>query len=181
MREWNLIKKEVLHKDYWNSVVKNTYLMSNGKINKDYVILDCRPVVTVCAITRNKKVVLIREYKQGIESFMMQLPAGYVDDNEDLEEAAKRELEEETGFTAEKFVKLGTLHSAAGKAKMINHGFLAVNAKKEKEQKLDENEHVEVMPIELSKALKMIEEGSLSASESVAFILMAANKLKREK
>lgn len=181
MDKWKLIKKEVLHKDYWNSVVKNTYLMSNRKINKDYVILDCRPVITVCAITNDNKVILIREYKQGIERFMMQLPAGYVDDNEDLEEAAKRELEEETGFTAEKFVKLGTLHSAAGKAKMINHGFLAVNAKKEKEQKLDENENVEIILVELRKALKMIEEGSLSTTESVAFILMSVNKLKMEK
>lgn len=179
--KWKLIKKEVLHKDYWNSVNRNTYQLPNGKQVKDYIILDCRPVVMVFAITGDRKLVLIREYKPGSDKIVTQLPAGYIDDDETSEQAAPRELSEETVYVAKQFVKLGKIANNNGKTTAKVTGYLAENARKEKEQKLDEHEEIEIFTVTLEEAERMIGDGTIDSADSVAFILMAINKLKEKK
>ena len=74
----------------------------------------------------------------------MELPAGFIDKGEKPEEAAKRELLEETGYSAKEFLKLGEFNSGSGLSRNINYFFLAKDAKKTAEQNLDENEEIEV-------------------------------------
>ncbi len=178
MNNWKLLKTEVLHKDFWNTVNKNTYELPNGKQIKDYIMLHNRPVAMIFAITNEQKIVLIKEYKPGSGKVVTQLPAGYVDDKETPEEAAKRELAEETGHTAKKFVKLGTLFSSSGKMTATVTCFMAEHAKKEQAQKLDEHEEVDVFTASLDEAQKMVETGIIDSGDSAAFILMGINKLK---
>ncbi len=56
--------------------------------------------VAVCALTPKKEVVLVKQYRKPVEKPLLEIPAGKLEDDEDRVEAAKRELEEETGYIA---------------------------------------------------------------------------------
>lgn len=73
-----------------------------------YTLIAKGPAVAILALTRNKQMILIEEYRHPIGSVLLGCPGGYVDDGEDPLTAARRELLEETGYTASHFFLLGT-------------------------------------------------------------------------
>jgi ADP-ribose pyrophosphatase len=71
--------------------------------------------VSVLAVTAQKSIVLVRQYRPAIEQMTLELPSGHVDKGDTPEEAARKELREETGFVAEKFILLGELAPDTGR------------------------------------------------------------------
>ncbi len=180
MKTWKLVKKEVLHSDHWNDVERTTFELPKGELVKDYIIINCRAVVMAFALTKGKKLILVREYKPGANKIVTQLPAGYIDDNETLEQAAVRELAEETGYAAPKIEKIGKIFNANGKMTANVTCFIALDAKKEKEQHLDEHEEIEILTVSLEEAEKMVLNGTIDSADSAAFILMGIAKLRKQ-
>lgn len=178
MNTWKLVKKEVLHKDFWNSVNRNTYELPNGKLVKEYIVLECRPVAMIFAVTQTQKIILIKEYKPGSEKVVTRLPAGYIEDNEAAEHAAKRELMEETGHKAKEFKKLGSIYNASGKMSARVHCFIALDAEKVEEQHLDEQEDIEILQASFEEALALIDNGTIDSADSVSFIQMGIRNVR---
>lgn len=67
-----------------------------------------KPVVFILALTKNKEIYLVQQFRFSIQNMSLEIPAGFLHDNEDPLIAAKRELREEIGLTAEKWTPLGT-------------------------------------------------------------------------
>jgi len=80
--------------------------LPSGHIIKP-VVLEYNPEVTILTMTRSQEVVLVKEYRHGIQKTILQLPGGSVDEGESPLEAAKRELLEETGFRSDTFIEVG--------------------------------------------------------------------------
>lgn len=74
------------------------------------IIVDCVDWVNIIPVTRDDRVVLVRQYRAGIDDVTLELPGGMVDRGEDPQLAATRELEEETGYRPAKVVPLGWCH-----------------------------------------------------------------------
>src|SRR5687767_9986843 len=106
IKKWKVIHSSVILKNKWLTVRQDKCQLVNGSVINDYFVVEKPDVVAVFAITADDKVVLVRQYKHGIKKVLIELPGGYAGANEILEKAASRELVEETGYSAPKFIKI---------------------------------------------------------------------------
>lgn len=124
--------------------------------------------VNVIALTRNREVVLIEQFRHGIEEIILEIPGGLIDDDEDTETAARRELLEETGFSSDKFILLGKSRPNPAIQNNTVFHYLALNSEKTEEVSFDEHESVVTKIVSLEAAKNLIADGTISHSLVVA-------------
>ena len=96
----------------------------------------------------------------------IELPAGYVDDNESYEEAAGRELFEETGYVPEKLIWLGSFYQDQGCSGAYNQAFLAENCKKIGNQQLDKDEFIRYFKCSIDEMFELVNMGKINDCQS---------------
>lgn len=106
------------------------------------------------------EVVMVRQYRHGIEGWCLEIPGGIVDD-ESPEEAARRELKEETGYEAEELELLGTLRPHPALFNNRFYVFLAKGLKWTGEQRLEEGEDLEVVRVPIRDLEEAITSGQI--------------------
>lgn len=131
-------------------------------------IKDCAAIV---AITPNNQIILKKEYRHCYGEELIEIPAGVLDKNEDPLNAAKRELEEETGYRSEKWTYLGKAVESSAKFTNYMYIFLAECCEKVSDQKLDYREYLEVIEAGLDEAVEMIMNNEIICSSSIGAIL----------
>jgi ADP-ribose pyrophosphatase len=125
------------------------------------------------------KVVMLRQYRHAIGDFMYEIPAGTFDGKEDPLVCARRELTEETGYTAETWDRLGAITPVPGYSDERIHLFLARNLTPAA-QNLDQDELLEVYPLSLAEVAAMIMTGAIEDAKTIAGIFFALNKLQMD-
>jgi 8-oxo-dGTP pyrophosphatase MutT (NUDIX family) len=127
----------------------------NGRILKA-VVLEAKDWVNVVALTPEEKLVVVRQFRFGTGLLSLEIPAGLVDPGETPLQAARRELREETGYTAEKWTALGW--SYANPAFLTNraHTFLARGLRRAGAPNPEEGEDIEVSEITPAEARQAI-------------------------
>jgi len=123
------------------------------------------------------KIALIKQYRYALGKEMIELPAGKLGLGENPENCAKRELEEEIGFKANKLSFLTNIHPAIGFADEVMWLYLAENLIKTN-TKLDDDEFLELIPTRLQDALNMVWNGKITDAKTIIGILWAEKKLK---
>lgn len=159
-------------------VIKDNVALPNGNEATREVI---RHIGAVCVVpvTDDGQVVMERQYRYPIDTVISEIPAGKLDSkDEDRLEAAKRELKEETGYSADKWMDMGIYYPAAAYSDERITMYLATGLHKG-EQKLDEDEflNVEIIPIE--DLVDDIMSGRITDGKTQVAILKAAKILKR--
>ena len=129
--------------------------------------------VCVAALTEDKKLKFVRQFRYPYKKELLELPAGKLEKGEDPMAAGIRELEEEGGVVAEKVISMGQIYPTVAYCSEIIHLFLATGLSETK-QHLDEGEFLGVEEIELSKAVEMVMNGEICDSKTVALILKTA-------
>ncbi len=119
------------------------------------------------------QVMLIKQYRYAADGYLYEIPAGRLDEGEDPADCARRELEEETGCTAERVERLTTIYSTPGFVDERIHLFMAVGLTMGEHQR-ERDEFLEVVQMTLSQALGMIEKGEISDAKTVIGLLYAA-------
>lgn len=129
----------------------------------------------VVAITQDGKVIIARQFRCGPEQVMEELPGGMVDGGEDPLSAAKRELQEETGYTADTFEYIGKTHVNAWDS-MVRHYYFATNCYYVGGSNPDEYEEIEVDTISVPA---FIENARTARMTDVQAVFLAYDKLKQ--
>ncbi len=106
-------------------------------------------------------------------------PAGYIERNESAVEAASRELREETGFVAKKYIHLDSYYQDEGISSAYNHSFLALDIMKKYNQDLGENEIVKYMFLSLEELLEVEKMGYLSGGNTKLTLCKIKDYLRR--
>lgn len=109
----------------------------------------------------------------------VEFPAGYIDDNETPEEAAIRELREETGYVPESLIKLAEYYQDQGCSSAYNYCFLAVGCKKVCEQSLDRDEYIEYVDAYFDEVLELLDAGIINDANSIIAVERARKILNK--
>lgn len=127
--------------------------------------------VCVAALTDDNEVLFVRQYRYPYSEILPEIPAGKRDrHNEDPLECGKRELKEETGATAEKFIFLGKMYPSPGFLNEVIYMYAATGLSFGN-QNLDEDEFLTVEKIPLEKAVVMILSGEITDGKTQTAIL----------
>ncbi|WP_229399684.1 NUDIX hydrolase [Micromonospora okii] len=146
-----------------------------GRRLTDYYLVQRADVSLTCAVTEEGEIVLVRQYRCGINRSDWELPGGGVEPGEDPAAAARRELFEEAGFVASAVTRIGVLdRDAAGSAARI-FVFLARGRLVDplRRPKADEPDQPAVGLVAPTGALKLVLDGAVTEQSSVAAIFLA--------
>jgi ADP-ribose pyrophosphatase len=136
------------------------------------VLIDSPDWVNVIAVTKDDQLVLIRQYRFGIDETTLEIPGGMVEPGEDPAVAAARELEEETGYVPGRVVKLGQVHPNPALQGNRCHSYLALDCVKAHEGQQDLGEDIAVELHPRSHVPRLILGGAITHSlVVVAFFL----------
>jgi ADP-ribose pyrophosphatase len=181
MEKWTKLDGETVFAHSLFRLQRHSYRLPTGKMVDDYYVLEENDVACVFGLTPDHRLILVEQYKHGIDEIVLELPAGYFDDAAvDHEAEARREFREETGYTAPEFVRIGTL--AQNPTRMNNRTYLfgAANAVPTGAQALDPNENITVRLMPLPEVFDSIRSGRINAVGTVAGIFMGWDYASRQ-
>ena len=138
-------------------------------VSFDQYVIELPEAVIVAAVNEAGEVLMARRHRFIIDRWVWELPGGYIEEGEDLEAAAGRELVEETGWQASRVEHLVTFQPMIGSADAANHVFMAAELEHVTDE-LDINEATEVRWVPLDEAARMIESGELVGAASVVAV-----------
>lgn len=171
--EENQLKREVIYDGSVLHVVKDTVLLPNGKEATREFCLHIG-AVAIIAVTDEGKIIMERQYRYPHGRVFYEIPAGKLDyKGEDIMEAAKRELREETGAIAGKLTYLGQISPSPA---ILNEKIALFLAEKLTfgERELDDDEFLNIEYAELDKLTKMVMNGEIEDAKTQVAILRYA-------
>ncbi|MBQ8496274.1 MAG: NUDIX hydrolase [Clostridia bacterium] len=153
-------------------LVRDTVIIPNGSRATREVCLH-HGAVCIVPITDEGEIVMERQFRYPFGKVLWEIPAGKLDKDEfDHLEAAKRELREETGYTAENFTFIGEYYPSPAILSESIHMYVATGLKKG-EQDLDEDEFLDVSKIPFDDVVKMILNNEITDGKTQAAVLKA--------
>lgn len=134
--------------------------------------------VAVVPLDADGSVILVRQYRIAADRVMLEIPAGTLDPGEPAATCAERELQEEAGLRPGRLDSLGGIFAAPGYTTEYIHLFLATELSASSLE-MDDDEFIEVVRLPFDEALRMIDDGEIDDSKTVAGLLRAARHLRR--
>ena len=131
------------------------------------VILESADWVNIVAVTPEKKIVTVKQFRFGVAKTTVEIPAGIIDKGEPPEQAAARELSEETGYIASTWKYLGWFEANPAFLNNVCHSWLALDVVKTHSPHLDEGEEISVHELSLEEIRKEIEQGNMRNSLTI--------------
>lgn len=134
----------------------------------------------LAAVTDTGKLVMVRQYRKAAERVMLEVPAGKIDPGESPEDAAKRELKEETGYTAGNIKFLMQFYPSVGYSEEILYLYLCTELTSG-ETNFDENEAIDIEEYEVNKLYKMAMDGDIQDAKTIIAVLTVRNLIEAGK
>jgi len=171
MEPFKVLTTERLLNERYCTVDKERVVFPDGTEGDWFIKQNCNAVIIV-PILKTGEVLLERTYKHGCGEVIIEFPAGLIDEGEAPEEAAKRELLEETGYTSPKWTLLGEAYASPTGSPMKHVFYLAEECEQTHETELESAEQIElVLQPDIATAKKFIKE-SISSNTAYAALQM---------
>ncbi len=149
----------------------DTVLLPNGEQSTREVI-DHANAVVIVPVDSEDNVLLVRQYRYAVEETLLEAPAGLIDDSEDPDDAAQRELREETGYASRSLRPLGGFWSSPGFCTEYLYAYLARDLVPSPLSP-DDDEFIEVERLPISRIPQLIRLGEIQDAKTIAALLMA--------
>lgn len=164
-----LSRKPILQKQLFQ-VFEDEVELPNGA-RRVYHNVQRNPAVSIFPLTDEHEVYLIKQHRYLYDDVLLEGIAGFIDEGEEPEQTARRELKEETGITAQKIIQFGTMQ-AAGSIVTWSHPLFVAKGLSFGDTAMEESEDIEVLKMPLSKAVKLVLDGEIKTGASMIGILM---------
>lgn len=164
------VNSSTTHKVDRFKVTLDEVTLPNGDV-KSFSYLDFAKGVCILPITNDGEVICLKQYRHATKSWQWELPAGMID-SADLPpiETAKKELEEETGYTAEHWLDLGSFYPSPGSTTEEIYLFAAAGLTAS-EQKLENSEQIELHTLSMQELKTLVQNGEFKHGAGLAAIL----------
>lgn len=142
--------------------------------HKDFFVLSAPDWVNVLALTPDRRIVLVRQFRYGTDDFSLEIPGGVMDAGEDAIAAGLRELQEETGYVGTKARLLGSVHPNPAMQGNRCHLVLVEDAHRSAELDWDPDEEFEIMTKPVDEVYALAYRGGITHAMVLDALLLFA-------
>lgn len=167
--EEKTLKSETIYQGAIINLRRDKVTVQGGTSYRE--IIEHNGGAVIAALTEDKKLVMVRQYRKPADKVMLEVPAGKIDPGEKPLEAAVRELKEETGYTAEKVEFLTQFYPSVGYSEEVLYLYLCTGLTPG-ETNFDENEAIDIEEVELDRLFKMAMSGEIDDAKTLIAIMM---------
>jgi ADP-ribose pyrophosphatase len=167
---WQTLGQNYLYRNPWCAFRVDDVLLPSGA-TIEYGVLEGRGFASVVPLTEDGKVVLVRQWRQPLGAFTLELPSGGVDQGEDPRVAAERELFEEAGFRAVGLEHLVSVHTSTGRTNEVCHLFRCRAVRDSGGPRPEPTEFIQVVELPLEEALERVSGGGITDAATVLGLL----------
>lgn len=161
-RKWKVVEsKHILNLGPWLNVRQEVVELPSGQQIPTWFVLEFPNWINVIAVTKDGEMVMIDQYRHALGETHYELVAGVVDPGEELIEAAKRELLEETGFGGGEWVPFMQLSPNPTNHSNMSYTFLATGVEKLTEQHQEATEDIRVHVMSQEDVRELLESGEI--------------------
>jgi len=176
VKPWQVLETKLLISERWLQLREDRVKLGNGHQIERFHVIHGPDWASVLCVTENSEVVLVRQYRHGIGRASLELPAGVIEPNETPEQAARRELAEETGYEASDWVGIHCVPTEPARHTTHAHFFCARGARPTLKPAPEETEILEMVLVPLSDLARLATDGSIEHGVHIGAILAAFAK-----
>ncbi|MGN0002756.1 MAG: NUDIX hydrolase [Sphingobacterium composti] len=177
MQKWKLLESKYIIQRPWATLRVDKLELPNGNIKDEYYVLEYPTWVNMVAITEDGNVLFVKQYRHGADQIMIELPAGVVEDDEEPEVAARRELLEETGYAFDSIEYICELFANPATSGNLTYTYLLTGGKKVQEQELDSSEDIEVVEMSIEESKQFLFENKVGQALHSSALFYAFKKM----
>ncbi len=177
LRHWTVRSSSYRFDEPFLRVRSDTVELPDGTIIENYFVRESRGFAIAVALTPERRIVLIRQYKHGVRQIVLEMPAGMIDAGEAPEACVVRELAEETGYAGEPPRLLRSLYADPTSSDASFHVFLIENAIPKFAQSLDTTESIVVETTTIGDFSAAARDGRIASGSQVAAAYVALDHI----
>ena len=170
---WRTLGRDYLYRNPWCAFRVDEVELPGG-IRIEYGVLESGGFAATVPVTGGGDVVLVRQWRQPLGAFTLELPSGGINVDEKPEQAARRELFEETGYRAQGLQHLVSVHTSTGRSTEICHLFGCTAVRDERGPRPEPTEFITVVELSFGEVLGMVSDGGITDAATVLGLLLSA-------
>lgn len=175
--KWQRLSSRYLVKEQWATLRVDTCDLQNGVVKDDYFVLEYPNWVNAIALTTDNKIIMVRQYRHAGDIISLEIPGGVIDGTEQPEDAIRRELLEETGYSFQTLELIATLYPNPATANNVTYTYLLKGGVKTDEQHLDEHEILNVEKYSIEELKQLLLENKIDQSLHASALFYGLMKL----
>ena len=164
-------------KEKWATLRVDTCKLQTGVIKDDYYVLEYPNWANAIALTRENKIILVRQYRHAADIISLEVPGGVMDGDESPEAAVRRELLEETGYSFDTAELIATLYPNPATSNNTTFTYLLTGGVKTHEQHLDEHEILNVEEYSIEEVKQLLKDNKIDQALHAAALFYGLLKL----
>ncbi|MEM9160318.1 MAG: NUDIX hydrolase [Verrucomicrobiota bacterium] len=176
---WEFLGETPMVKTRIFDLVARRFRHPLSKREDDFFAIKTKSWANIAALTPDQRVVLVKQFRFGVEAFSLEFPGGIVDPGEDPKAAALRELREETGYTGGPAVSIGSSFPNPAIFNNTCHFFKVETVEKTHALSLDQNEDIEVIVAPLDEVIEWGRSGKFTHALALNCLFMLLSDLGR--
>ncbi len=161
IKPWPCVRSQSVQSFRVFSIRKDTALSPRSGAEHDFYVIETQDWVNIIPLTVDRRVVMIKQYRHGSREVTLEIPGGLVDPEESPENAAARELLEETGYQTGDMAEIGVSNPNPAIFNNRCYTFVARNVAKARDPIPDQTEDIEVALIPLADIPQLIRKGKI--------------------
>jgi len=169
---WKLVKENIIYQNKFGYTLRDDDVITPAGKPGKFMVLESRGFAVVIAITKENKIIMVRQWRYTMGRECLELPAGGINKDEDNLIAAKRELEEETGAISDDWQEIKSYWLGNGAMRVKGHIFLAKNAKLTGTIHTDDTEKIIIETYTYSELMDMINKNIITDDRSLLSLLL---------